>query len=60
MTKEELKQANDALLKFYDKALEIVELLSPLNQEQLKYIKLTYDNVKNQVEIERLKGGNKE
>lgn len=60
MTKEELKQANDVLLKFYDKALEIVELLSPLNQEQLKYIKLTYDNVKNQVEIERLKGGNKE
>ena len=58
MTKEELKQANDVLLKFYDKALEIVELLSPLNQEQLKYIKLTYDQVQNQVEIERLKGGN--
>ena len=56
MTKEELKQANDVLLKFYDKALEIVELLSPLNQKQLKYIKLAYDQVKNQVEIERLKG----
>lgn len=56
MTKEELEQAKDVLLKFYDKALEIVELLSPLNQKQLKYIKLTYDNVKNQVEINELKG----
>ena len=59
MTKEELKQANDVLLKFYDKALEIVELLSPLNQEKLKYIKLAYDQVENQVEINELKG-NKE
>lgn len=59
MNKEELEQVNDVLLKFYDKALEIVELLSPLNQKQLKYIKLAYDQVKNQVEINELKG-NKE
>lgn len=56
MTKEELEQANDVLLKFYDKALEIVELLSPLNQKQLKYIKLTYDKVNIDVEINELKG----
>lgn len=56
MTKEELKQANDVLLKFYDKALEIVELLSPLNQKQLKYIKLTYNKVNIDVEINELKG----
>ena len=29
-------------------------------KKQLKYIKLTYDNVKNQVEIEKLKVGKDE
>ena len=56
MTKEELEQANDVLLKFYDKALEIVELLSPLSQKQLEYIKLTYDKVRIDIEINELKG----
>lgn len=56
MTKEELEQANDVLLKFYDKVLEAVELLNPLNQKQLEYIKLNYDKVKIDVEINELKG----
>lgn len=45
MSEEEKKTTDEVLLKFYDKALEIVELLKPLNQKQLNYLKLQYDIV---------------
>ena len=54
MTNEEKKIADEVLLKFYDKALEIVELLKPLNQKQLNYLKLQYDIVHKQVQLKDL------
>lgn len=55
MSEEELKQVEEVLLKFYDKALEIVELLKPLNQKQLQYLQLSYDIVHKQTELDKLK-----
>lgn len=55
MTEEELKQVQEVLLKFYDKALEICELLKPLNQKQLQYLQLSYDIVHKQIELDELK-----
>ena len=55
MSEEELKQVEEILLKFYDKALEIVELLKPLNQKQLQYLQLSYDIVHKQTELDKLK-----
>ena len=54
MTDEEKKIANEVLLKFYDKALEIVELLKPLNQKQLNYLKLQYDIVHKKTQLNDL------
>ena len=54
MTNEEKKIADEVLLKFYDKTLEIVELLKPLNQKQLNYLKLQYDIVNKQVQLKDL------
>lgn len=55
MTEEELNEVQDVLLKFYDKALEICELLKPLNLKQLQYLQLSYDIVHKQTELEELK-----
>lgn len=54
MTNEEKKIADEVLIKFYDKALEIVELLKPLNKKQLNYLKLQYDIVHKQVQLKNL------
>lgn len=54
MTDEEKKVADEILIKFYDKALEIVELLKPLNQKQLNYLKLQYDIVHKEVQLNDL------
>lgn len=54
MTEEEKKKANEVLIKFYDKALEIVELLKPLNQKQLNYLKLQYDIVHKKTQLNDL------
>jgi hypothetical protein len=54
MTDEEKKVANEILIKFYDKALEIVELLKPLNQKQLNYLKLQYDIVHKEIQLNNL------
>ncbi len=54
MTDEEKKVADEILIKFYDKVLEIVELLKPLNQKQLNYLKLQYDIVHKEVQLNDL------
>lgn len=54
MTKEEKEIADKILLEFYDKALEIVEFLKPLNHEQLNYLKLQYDIAHKKVELNNL------
>ena len=54
MSEEEKKIANEVLLKFYDKALEIVELLKPLNQKQLNYLKLQHDIVHKKTQLNDL------
>ena len=54
MSEEEKKIADEVLLKFYDKALEIVELLKPLNQKQLNYLKLQYDIVHKKTQLNDL------
>ena len=54
MTSEEKKMADEVLIKFYDKVLEIVELLNPLNQKQLNYLKLQYDIVHKKVQLNDL------
>lgn len=54
MTNEEKKIADEVLLKFYDKALEIVELLKPLNEKQLNYLKLQYDIVHKKTQLNDL------
>jgi len=54
MTNEEKKIADEVLIKFYDKVLEIVELLKPLNKKQLNYLKLQYDIVHKQVQLKNL------
>ena len=54
MTEEEKKKATEVLIKFYDKALEIVELLKPLNQKQLNYLKLQYDITHKKVQLNDL------
>ena len=54
MTSEEKKMADEVLIKFYDKVLEIVELLKPLNQKQLNYLKLQYDIVHKKVQLNDL------
>jgi len=54
MTNEEKKIADEVLIKFYDKALEIVELLKPLNKKQLNYLKLQYDIVHKQIQLKNL------
>lgn len=59
MSDEEKKVANETLLKFYDKILEVIEILKPLNQKQLNYLKLQYDIVHKKVQLNDLvkKGG---
>lgn len=54
MNEEEKKIADEVLLKFCDKALEIVELLKPLNQKQLNYLKLQYEIVHKKVQLNDL------
>ena len=54
MTDDEKKIADDVLIKFYDKVLEIVELLKPLNKNQLNYLKLQYDIVHKKVQLNDL------
>ena len=54
MSEEEKKIVDEVLLKFYDKALEIVELLKPLNQKQLNYLKLQYDIVHKKTQLNDL------
>ena len=54
MTSEEKKIADEVLIKFYDKALEIVELLKPLNENQLNYLKLQYDISHKKVQLNDL------
>ena len=54
MSEEEKKIADEVLLKFYDKALEIVELLKPLNLKQLNYFKLQYDIVHKKTQLNEL------
>ena len=49
MTKKEKEIADKILLEFYDKALEIVELLKPLN-----HLKLQYDIAHKKVELNNL------
>jgi len=63
MTKEELKQVQEVLLKFYDKSLgilELLELLSSLNSKQLKYLQNSYDIVFKSIELDELKENRKE
>ena len=48
------KIADEVLIKFYDKALEMVELLKPLNQKQLNYLKLQYDIVHKKTQLNDL------
>ena len=54
MNKEEKKEVDEVLIKFYDKVLEIVELLKPLNQKQLKYLKLQYEIAHKKVQLNNL------
>ena len=54
MNKEEKKEADEVLIKFYDKALEMVELLKSLNQKQLSYLKLQYDIAHKKVQLNDL------
>ena len=54
MNKEERKEADEVLIKFYDKALEMVELLKPLNPKQLNYLKLQYDIAHKKVQLNDL------
>lgn len=54
MNKEEKEEADEVLIKFYDKVLEIVELLKPLNQKQLNYLKLQYEIVHKKVQLNDL------
>lgn len=59
MSDEEKKVADEILLKLYDKILEVIEILKPLNQKQLNYLKLRYDIVHKKVQLNDLvkKGG---
>jgi len=59
MSDEEKKIADEILLKLYDKILEVIEILKPLNQKQLNYLKLRYDIVHKKVQLNDLvkKGG---
>lgn len=54
MSEEEKKVADETLLKFYDKILEVIEILKPLNQKQLNYLKLQYDIVHKKVQLNDL------
>lgn len=59
MSDEEKKVADETLLKFYNKMLEVVEVLKPLNYKQLNYLKLQYDIVHKKIQLNDLvkKGG---
>lgn len=54
MSDEEKKVVDETLLKFYDKILEVIEILKPLNQKQLNYLKLQYDIIHKKVQLNDL------
>jgi hypothetical protein len=46
---------NDKAIKIFDLAKEMVDILSSMNKDELKYLKLEYDIVFKRVELIALK-----
>lgn len=46
---------NNKAIKIFDLAKEIVDILSTMNQDELKYLKLKYDIAFKSVELTNLK-----
>lgn len=46
---------NDKAIKIFDLAKEMIDILSSMNKDELKYLKLEYDIVFKRVELTNLK-----
>ena len=46
---------NDKAIKIFDLAKEMIDILSSMNKDELKYLKLEYDIVFKRVELATLK-----
>lgn len=60
MTTKEFEEVKKVELELYLKVEEIIKMLKTLNQNQLRYLKLAYNMLFTRIDMNKLKGDNKQ